>query len=368
MDTLPLRPPPVLVSEMEERPDAVVKNGDEPMHYVPFDAQRHLHPKVDVNGKISVLPFNMSPRSLPDIFRHADLRSLMVDMLAEGPPLHINRRFQVLPGVEIQVAKMNEQPDSDANAMVRLERDSLDVDLMACYPVLLPVHLVRFRYDANGEKDKLATVALGAWDERLLVYALYCDEQPNWVAKQPPSWLNIDMLDFDPHVPVAQSVLDPNAGEGEMEHSEARIVDLMAQQSQMQNIFESRAEELIDEADWTTCTQWESTQAPADATPEADAGLGEIDWNAHNIRPMYDGVTENRQYIALAGEALFSARLLESVERDRSEGRDTSNVHTIHNGNLVTGDEAIAALHERLAEIKSSRDANRPEWMGALKN
>ena len=36
MDTLPLRPPPVLVSEMEERPDVVVKNGDEPMHYVPL--------------------------------------------------------------------------------------------------------------------------------------------------------------------------------------------------------------------------------------------------------------------------------------------------------------------------------------------
>ncbi|WFD03130.1 hypothetical protein MOBT1_001819 [Malassezia obtusa] len=361
MDTLPLHAPPALTPELEQAPVPVVKDAEAPMPYAPFDRARHLHPAVDIDGSISVLPFNISPRALPDMLRHADLRTLMVDMLAEGPPLHIRRRFKVLPGVEIQVANVNEQPDADAQAIVRLERDSLEVDVLASYPVLLPIHLVRFRYDAHGETDRLATVAVGAWDERLLAYALYCDEQPNWVAKGAPSWLNIDMLDFDPHVPVAQSVLDPNAGQ-EAEHSEARIVDLMTQQSQMQSIFEGRAEELIDAADWAPCRAWDAARATPDA-PEAHAGLGAIEWDARGVRPLYEGVLENRQYIALTGEALFSERLLASVEHDEREGRDISNVHTVHEGRLVAGQEAVAALRARLAEVHAQRAASRPAWM-----
>lgn len=362
LDTLPLRPPPLRTPAMEQVPMPLIKGADAPMPYAAFESARHLHPDVDVDGKISVLPFNVSPRSLPAMLQHADLRTLMVDLLAQGPPLHIRRRFKLLPGVEIQVANVNEHADHDARAVVRMERDSLDVDMLACYPILLPIHLVRFRYSAHGDTNRLATVAVGAWDPNLLVYALYCDEQPNWVAKGAPAWLDIDMLDFDPQVPVPKSVLDPNAGEDAAEKSETRIVDLMAQQSQMQSIFENRAEELIDQADWAPCLAWEEAHAAPDA-PEAAAGLGAIGWDAPNVRPLYEGVAENRQHIALMGEALFSERLVESVERDEREGRDISNVHTMRDGNLVAGKEAVQALRERLQEVYAMRDDSRPAWM-----
>lgn len=45
-----------------------------------------------------------------------------------------------------------------------MELDKLSFDMFACYPVMLPIHLIEFRYDARGEKDRQATVALGAWD------------------------------------------------------------------------------------------------------------------------------------------------------------------------------------------------------------
>ena len=107
----------------------------------------------------------MSPLSLPHIFKSADLRSSIVDMLSEGPVLHINHRFTILPGVEIQVANLNETKNDGSQANLRFDWDSLKFDMLACYPVMLPIHLVRFHYDAHGEKNREATVALGAWDE-----------------------------------------------------------------------------------------------------------------------------------------------------------------------------------------------------------
>lgn len=164
MDTLPLRPPPPRTDSSPPPTQALITPNDEPMTYTPFSRQRHLFPDVEIPGGITVLPFNISPLSLPDICKAADLRTSMVDLLSEGPALHINRRFTILPGVEIQVANLDTSRSDDTKAMLRMELDKLSFDMFACYPVMLPIHLIEFRYDARGEKDRQATVALGAWD------------------------------------------------------------------------------------------------------------------------------------------------------------------------------------------------------------
>ncbi|PKI84037.1 hypothetical protein MVES1_002071 [Malassezia vespertilionis] len=365
MDTLPLRPPPLRMPEMEGRwpSNMVTTSADEPMRYESFSAARHLHPSVKLEDPITVLPFNVSPFALSDAFRNADLRTLVVDLLSEGPALHINKRISLLPGVEIQVANVSEPNEPNATAMVRIEHDSLDVKLMACYPILLPLHLVRFRYDAHGERNKLATVALGAWDANLLAYAMLSDENKAWVTKDNVSWLNIDILDFDPAVPVPKPSLDQHTEDAAMQ-PDARIIDLMAQQSQVQNVFEQRATDLLEHADWSACTAWEHKQGGAPSSVEAEAGLGAlINWDASGILPLHECKLDTRQYIILYGQALFNARLLEGIEKDRAAGRDISTVQCLHNGNVVTGEEAIAALHERQLEIESARDANCPSWL-----
>ena len=165
MDTLPIRAPPPRMTDTPSSQESVITPGDAPMVYQSFSRARHLKPDVKITGDINILPFNISPLSLPHIFKSADLRSSIVDMLSEGPVLHINHRFTILPGVEIQVANLNETKNDGSQANLRFDWDSLKFDMLACYPVMLPIHLVRFHYDAHGEKNREATVALGAWDE-----------------------------------------------------------------------------------------------------------------------------------------------------------------------------------------------------------
>ncbi|WFD31696.1 hypothetical protein MSPP1_002735 [Malassezia sp. CBS 17886] len=365
MDTLPVYPPPPRAPG-EQATEAVIRGLADAMPYAPYSPERHLHASdIQMDGDISVLPFTMSPLSLPHLLRTADVRNLMVNMLAEGPALHIKRRITLLPGVEIQVANMDENHDPDATANVRLESDSLEVDLLACYPVLLPFHLVQFRYDSAEKKDCMATVALGAWDEQLLVYAVRCEGDKSWRSKYSPEPLNIEMLDFSPRVPVAAPVVDSGAEGGDAGVSDARIVDLMAQQSQLQAIFENRAAGLVADADWTPCEDWEAEQAaarPSAATPETDGGLGStINWDAENIRPYYEGVTENREYVALVGESIFSARLLEGIEKARPEAH--SEQHSTHEDEVVSGDDATDALRERLTAVQQRRDEKKPKWV-----
>ncbi|WFD20151.1 hypothetical protein MCAP1_002395 [Malassezia caprae] len=320
--------------------ESAITPADAPMVYQPFSRARHLKPDVKITGDINILPFNISPLSLPDIFKSAGLRNSIVDMLSAGPALHINRRFTILPGVEIQVANLNEARNDGSQANLRLDWESLKCDMLAYYPVMLPIHLVRFHYDAHGEKDREATVALGAWDE----------ENDGWMIKGESSWLDIDMVDFHPRIPIAPSTLDPQA-KSSTEASNARIVDLMAQQSQMQAVFEHRAEELIENADWSSCEQWERDHASTEASEESLAGLGSyINWDNLHIRPYFEGVEENRRYIALSTEALFSSRLIEGIDKDLAEGRDVTQVQAVYKNEL-------------LSEVQRRRDETRPTWM-----
>ncbi|WFD23803.1 hypothetical protein MEQU1_002497 [Malassezia equina] len=372
MDTLPIRAPPPRMTDSQASEEPAITPSDAPMVYQPFSPTHHLKPDVKISGDITVLPFNLSPLSLPHIFKSAGLRNSIVDMLSEGPALHINHRFTILPGVEIQVANLNEAKNDGNQANLRLDWDSLEFDMLACYPVMLPIHLVRFNYDSHGERDREATVALGAWDEGLLSYALHCDEKDGWMFKGETSWLDIDMVDFHPYIPIAPSTLDPQA-KASTEASDARIVDLMAQQSQMQSVFEHRAETLIEQADWSSCMQWERDHAPAEASEESTAGLGSsIDWGNLHIRPYFEGVEENRRYIALSTEALFSCRHIEGIDKDLAKGRDVTHVQAVYKNELLsgmfgyantTGDDAIRALRASLSEIQRRRGETRPSWM-----
>jgi len=151
------------------------------------------------------------------------------------------------------------------------------------------------------------------------------------------SWLDIDMVDFHPRIPIAPSTLDPQA-KSSTETTDARIVDLMAQQSQMQAVFEHRAEELIENADWSPCEQWERDHVPTEVTEESRAGLGScINWDNLHIRPYFQGVEENRRYIALSTEALFSSRHIEGIDKDLAEGRDVTQVQAIYKNELLSG-------------------------------
>jgi len=367
MDTVPLYPPPPANAEGSEETSNVISGitgQDDPAEYAPFSAERHLHPdeSLGLDDGITVLPFTISPRSLPAALQEASLRDLLVNMASDGPELQINKRFRVLPGIEIQVANMETRDDVGTNATVRIDRGSVELEMLACYPVLLPIHLVQFRYVPPGSDPQRATVALGAWGANLLAYAMRTPAGTGWLTKHGfESALDLDIVDFAPHVPTSGS-----GGSQGGSKTDTRVVDLLAQQSHYQAVFEHRAQELLENADWTFSEAWERTAAEQSGvkSPEQQAGLGNLDWDAKELRFYSEEELEaNRTYAALYGEELFAARLLESVEKSLRTGADPAQLSTMHQGRLITGDDAVNVLRERLQRLSERRAAERPAWL-----
>lgn len=158
--SLPLRPPP---HRTTGHSDALVTGPMDPATYAPFSRELHLRPEVEIDGDISVVPFDISPLQIAHALRASASNSLTLKLESQSNL----KRFTLFPGVEIEVQTQGVRGESDTrNTSLRFAGDSLSIDMLSCAPVLLPVHLVSFRYDANGERDLRATVALGAWDER----------------------------------------------------------------------------------------------------------------------------------------------------------------------------------------------------------
>ena len=332
------------------------------MTYTAFSPERHLHPDVDIPDGISVIPFNLSPMSLLALGPSADLSTSMINMISKDPIWHTDKRFTILPGVEVQLATVNtNEPETD-RAMLRMNLDKIDVDMLACYPVLLPIHLIEFQYDAHGQQDLRATVALGAWDPYLITYALRTEDPDVWRSKLTPLFLDLDMVDFDPRVPVAPSVLDPLAKD-EADAADIRIIDFLTKQSHLKGAFEQHAKMCLEKADWSACEAWERQHADADSH-EARSGVGRhIAWSSTHIRPYYEDMEVNRRYAALSSEAALWTHLYKGVENDRSRGVDVSRVEMLQDGESVTGEEAIELIRKRLAEAQVKRLASKPDWL-----
>ena len=362
LDTLPLSPPPPRTSSSPPPSQAIITPHDEPMTYTAFSPERHLHPDVDIPDGVSVIPFNLSPMSLLALGPSADLSTSMINMISKDPIWYTDKRFTILPGVEVQLATVNtNEPETD-RAMLRMNFDKIDVDMLACYPVLLPIHLIEFQYDAHGQQDLRATVALGAWDPYLITYALRTEDPDVWRSKLTPSFLDLDMVDFDPRVPVAPSVLDPLAKD-EAEAADIRIIDFLTKQSHLKGAFEQHAKMCLEKADWSACEAWERQHADADSH-EARSGVGRhIEWSSTHIRPYYEDMEVNRRYAALSSEEALWTHLYKGVENDRSRGVDVSRVEMLQDGESVTGEEAIELIRKRLAEAQVKRLASKPDWL-----
>lgn len=190
-------------------------------------------------------------------------------------------------------------------------------------------------------------------DAGLLAYAVMSDEAPEWKYKGESAWLDIDMIDFAPRVPVAPSLLDPSAGE-EVEHAGAHLVHFMAQQTQLQNAFEARAQSWVDQGSWSFVEAWQRDHVPSSDAPEAEAGLGQhIAWDDSAIRRVDEDMVPMRRYLALCAESIFSSRLLDDIERDRAQGKDVSQVQTLKDGDLMAGASRFF-LHRRRCDPRAA--------------
>lgn len=115
----------------------------------------------------TLLPFTNSPLSLPALFKNcpAALRTVEVpvDLPIEGSMAEIEKDREAFAVKQLQ--EHQEQDDDSPSSRIRFKSETLDVDMLAAYPVLLPVYLFRFkaRLGKDGQQLPPLTMVLSGW-------------------------------------------------------------------------------------------------------------------------------------------------------------------------------------------------------------
>uniref|UniRef100_V5ESB1 Uncharacterized protein n=2 Tax=Kalmanozyma brasiliensis (strain GHG001) TaxID=1365824 RepID=V5ESB1_KALBG len=218
MDTMPMFPPPPY--DMSPKADAQNDpslGGDAPkatwnnLSMVDYESyqsylKRMEGSKVKIEGGIpDPLPFTISPLCLPDMLRNQlELKDLTFKQdLAAGVPIP----GAGVHGLGLTIALVNEEGEQITAPPVRFEPDTLQLDMFAAYPILMPLHMAEYSYvDQETEERQHITFVLGAWDTNgLQMCSKEQGEDWNWTFTdiQP---LKIDVLDMYPRVPVRTSL------------------------------------------------------------------------------------------------------------------------------------------------------------------
>ncbi|WFD34484.1 hypothetical protein MCUN1_001325 [Malassezia cuniculi] len=324
---LPLRPPPHRVDYTSVLP---VTGPKDPATYAPFSRERHLNPEVEVEGGISVVPFNISPLQLPGLIRSASPGKLAIDFGKLGE----TRRFNLFPGVQVEVSTNTGNTDQPLSKL-EFDGSSLSLDMFACFPVMLPVHLVSFKYDANGEKDLRATVAFGAWDERLLACSLKPTHDEEWGAQGNGPWLAIHSVDMDP-APVYHH---------EVDHYKHLPLATSA-----------AAQKLALGADWES---YRNAEAARQNNTETD--MGTIEWDSPHVRSMVEDFEGAEAYAIASANAFYTQFTSRLIENSASE--DIDSIRVEHDGRIFHGDDAIESVRVRNAAAQRLRKESRPSWL-----
>ena len=217
MDSLPMYPPPpydmVPTQDLQKDPNysaGTPKAAWDNLSMVDYESyESHLkqkaNSKVEIKGGIpEPLPFTISPLFLPDMLR----KQLEMKDLTFTPDLAAGIK---LPGGDthglgLTVSLVNEDGEQITSPPVRFEPDTFKLDMMAAYPILMPLHLAEFSYtDAEGDRHYI-TMVLGAWDTKGLQFCMKEKDQDwqwSFLNVEP---LNINYLDLFPRSPIKTSL------------------------------------------------------------------------------------------------------------------------------------------------------------------
>ncbi|CDW96587.1 hypothetical protein [Sporisorium scitamineum] len=234
MDSIPMFPPPpydmVPTQDLQKDPNYaadIPKAAWDNLAMVDYESyESHLKRKRESNVKIKggipdPLPFTISPLCLPDMLRQQlELKDVtFTPDLAAGIELP-GRNFH---GLGLTMALVNEDGEQIKAPPVWFEPDTLKLDLMAAYPILMPLHMAEFSYvdEEEGNKHHI-TMVLGAWDTNGLQFCMKeKDEDWQWsFMKTDP--LKVDLMDMFPRTPIKTSLNEMFEQEREKERVERR--------------------------------------------------------------------------------------------------------------------------------------------------
>ncbi|SPC63764.1 uncharacterized protein UHOD_03793 [Ustilago sp. UG-2017b] len=161
--------------------------------------------KVKIKGGIpDPIPFTISPLFLPDMLR----RELELKDLTFAPDFEsgINLPGGDKHGLGLTIALVDQDGEQLRSPPVRFEPNTLKLDMMAAYPILMPLHMAEFSYvEEEGEKHYI-TMVLGAWDTNGLQFCMKeKGEDWQWSLGE-ASPLKVDFLDLFPRAPIKTSI------------------------------------------------------------------------------------------------------------------------------------------------------------------
>ena len=235
MDSMPMTPPPpydmVRESDLQKDPNYA---SDTPkaswdnlamVDYESYESYLKSKGKGESNVKIKgglpdPLPFTISPLCLPDMLRQQlELKdATFTPDLATGVELPGGS----IHGLGLTFAFVNENGEQLTAPPVRFEPDTLKLDMMAAYPILMPLHMAEFSYkDEEGDQHHI-TMVLGAWDTKgLQICMKEKDKDWQWsFLKNAP--LEVDLLDLYPRSPIKTSLNEMFEQQREKDRAERR--------------------------------------------------------------------------------------------------------------------------------------------------
>ncbi|KAJ1028104.1 hypothetical protein NDA13_003552 [Ustilago tritici] len=217
MDSLPMLPPPphdmIPVQGLQKVPNYAAdtpKADWDNLAMVDYESyESHLkhnkESKVKIKGGIpDPIPFTISPLFLPDMLR----RKLELKDLTFAPDFEsgINLPGGDKHGLGLTIALVDQDGEQLRSSPVRFEPNTFKLDMVAAYPILMPLHMAEFSYvEEEGEKHYI-TMVLGAWDTNELQFCMKeKGEDWQWSFGE-ASPLKVDFLDLFPRAPIKTSI------------------------------------------------------------------------------------------------------------------------------------------------------------------
>lgn len=160
MRSLPLAPPSADEASYEVFEEAHLNGparaqAEVAEHKLDWDEPEGSEGQRKLPRRATLLPFAVSPLSAPALLHDADAAPLEIKV----------PRIMAVTEEEMKAGEsdMFEPPKPDR---IRFVGETLDLDMLAVYPVLLPAYVTRFKpvEDENGEKQEPLIVVQGAWE------------------------------------------------------------------------------------------------------------------------------------------------------------------------------------------------------------
>ncbi|KDN46103.1 hypothetical protein K437DRAFT_268188 [Tilletiaria anomala UBC 951] len=378
-------------------------------HYELFDPDIHLKPKgiALASGAALELPFAVSPLHLPSLLKNASLQALTISVatptlnqpVMKVPlPLTQGKKYAMVATFPKDLGEIEQDADGEK---IRFDAASLEVEMMAAYPIQLPIHMAEWSYkDQDGEKQSFL-IAMNAHDITGLQICR-SDKTRKWLVstvKAGPAQLK--GVDFFPEPPFdvlknenEQAAIDgevkeglkgnngddPGCTENQLKHIMLKkIIDMTGSLGLTGFNALLKASKLLESANWNSVKRleregWQNRVATmiktqsdsAESVPTMAPNGSHIDWCSPHVQRYSHNSWPNRVYSRAVLRHLDQRRIMIGMEQSSGAGSEKFWIREETPVGKKTG--AVMSVKQHLVKSLANRDSKMPIWLRKLKN